>query len=106
MGSHVDTCQVLFLQQVDFVGQGSDNGEFKWGGFFTLCPLELWELTNKRREAGFMILIIEPCPMPSMKRCFQVKFMNAGTRTGLETHAPNNLSVSGTRLIFQEVVLK
>jgi hypothetical protein len=50
-------------------GQGGDDGELKWGAFFTPSSLELRESTNERREAGFMILTIEPCPTPSMKRC-------------------------------------
>jgi hypothetical protein len=54
-----------------------------------------------------MILTIEPCPVPSMKRCFQGKFKKAGMWPSLETNTPDNLSVGGTQLIFQEeLVLK
>jgi hypothetical protein len=52
-----------------------------------------------------MILTIEPCPMPSTKRCFQGKFMKSGTRAVLKTHALDNLSISGTRMIFQEEII-
>jgi hypothetical protein len=107
MGGHTDSYQALFLQEVDFVGQGGDDGEFEWGRFFTPSHLELRESTNERRKAGFMILIIEPYPMPSTKRFFQGKVKKASMRTGLKTHTHNIFSVSGTRLIFQEkVVLK
>jgi hypothetical protein len=61
-------------------------------------------LANERREVGFMILTIEPCPVPSVKGGFQVKFQNTSTGAGLKTHAPNNLSVGGTWLVFQEEI--
>jgi hypothetical protein len=70
MGGHADSCQALFRQEANFVGQGGDDGEFEWVGFFTPSPLELGESTNKMREARFMIITIEPCPMPSTRRCF------------------------------------
>jgi hypothetical protein len=62
------------------------------------------ELAHEGREAGFMILAIEPCLMPSSKRSFQGKIEEAITRAGLETYAPNNLLVGKTQLVFQEEV--
>jgi hypothetical protein len=43
--------------------------------------------------------------MPSLERSFQRKVEEASARVGLKTYSPNNLSVSGTRLIFQEKVI-
>jgi hypothetical protein len=51
-----------------------------------------------------VVLTIE-VPMPSPKRSFHGKLKKADTKTGLKTHTPNNLSVSGTRLIFQEKII-
>jgi hypothetical protein len=45
--------------------------------------------------------------VPSPKGSLHQKVKEAGMRTGLETHAPDNLAVSDTWLVFQEkVVLK
>jgi hypothetical protein len=65
--------------------------------------------TSQQRggEAEFMVFTIEPCHMPSPKQSFHGKVKEADARAGLKTHTSNNLSVSGTRLIFQEdIVLK
>jgi hypothetical protein len=43
--------------------------------------------------------------VPSLKRCFWRKVEEANTRAGLETYAPNNLSIGGTQLIPQEEVV-
>jgi hypothetical protein len=81
-------------------------GEFEWGRFFTPCPLEFGESANKRREAGFMVFTVEPCFVPSMKRCLHGEFKEARARAGLKAHTPNNLGVSSTWLIFQEVIFE
>jgi hypothetical protein len=100
MSGHVDSCQNLFLQDVDLVGQGSHLRDFKWSRLFTPCSLELGESANKGREAGLMVFTIKSCPIPSPQRYFHRKIKEASTRAGLKTYAPNNLSVSGTRLIL------
>jgi hypothetical protein len=80
-------------------------GEFEWSWLFTPSSLELGESTNKRREARFMVLAIESCPMPSPQGSFQGKVQNIGARVGLKTYAPNDFSVCGTRLILQEELI-
>jgi hypothetical protein len=60
-------------------------------------------LTHKGREARFMSL--EPCPVPSPKRSLHRKIKEARARSGLKTHTPNDLTVSDTRLIFQEKLI-
>jgi hypothetical protein len=80
-------------------------GEFKRSRLFTPGPLKFRELAYERREAGFMVLVEEPCPVPSTKGSLHRKVKEAGTRADLETHGPNNLAVSGARLIFQEKVV-
>jgi hypothetical protein len=74
-------------------------GEFKRSRIFTPQPLKFRESSYKRREAGFVVLILEPCPMPSLKGSLHRKVKDADARAGLESHAPD---VSGTRLVFQE----
>jgi hypothetical protein len=80
-------------------------GEFKRSRLFTPGPLKFRESDYKRREAGFVVLTVEPCPVPSRKGGLHRKVKKADARVGLETHAPDNLAVSGTRLIFQEKVV-
>jgi hypothetical protein len=80
-------------------------GEFKRGRFFTPRPLKFKEPGYKRREAGFMVLAVEPCPVPSPKGSLHQEVNEASVRAGLETHAPDNLAVSGTQLGFQEKVI-
>jgi hypothetical protein len=52
-----------------------------------------------------MVFIVEPCPVPSLKRSLHRQIKEAGERVGLKTHTPNNHMVGGTRLIFQEKVI-
>jgi hypothetical protein len=105
MGGHTDSSQAAHFQEINFVGQGHAMGEFKRSRFFTPSPLKFRESTHKRREAGFMVLTIEPRTVPSSKGSLHRKVKEAGARAGLETHTPDNLAVSGTRLIFQEKVI-
>jgi hypothetical protein len=98
MGGHVESGQAALFQEIDFIGQCHDRGEFERGRFFTPSPLEF-------RESMFMILTAEPCLMPSSKRSLHRKIKEASARVGLKTHTPDDLMVSGTRLIFQEKVI-
>jgi hypothetical protein len=70
MGVHVDSRQAFLLQEIDLVSQGSDLGELEWSRFFAPSSLELGESAYKWREAGLMVLTMEPCPVPSLKRGF------------------------------------
>jgi hypothetical protein len=76
-----------------------------WSQFFAPSVVKLRESAHEGREAGFMFLAIEPCPVPSSKRSFQGKIEEASTRAGLETYAPNNLLVGGTQLVLEEEVV-
>jgi hypothetical protein len=106
MGGHTDSSQAVLFQEINFVGQGHDKGEFKRGRFFTPRPLKFREATYERREAGFMVLVVEPRPVPSLKGSLHGKVKEAGVKAGLETHALGNLAVSSTRLVFKNVILE
>jgi hypothetical protein len=80
-------------------------GDLKWSRLFAPSSLELGEPAYEWREASFMVLAIEPCHMPSLKRGFHEKIKEASTRVSLKTYAPNDLSVGGTRLILQEEII-
>jgi hypothetical protein len=67
--------------------------------------LELGESAYKGREARFMVLAIKSDPMPSLERSLQREVEEACTRAGLKTYTPNNLLVSGARLVFQEKIV-
>jgi hypothetical protein len=49
-------------------------GKLEWSQLFAPSVIELGESAHEGREVGFMILAIEPCPVPSPKRSFQGKF--------------------------------
>jgi hypothetical protein len=102
VGGHADCSQATLFQEINLVGQSHDMGEFKRGRFFTPRPLKFREPTYKRREVGFMVLTVEPCHVPSPKGSLHQKVKEASARVGLETHAPDNLTVSVTWLVFQE----
>jgi hypothetical protein len=79
--------------------------EFKRNRFFIPRPLKFRESTYERRETGFMVLVVEPHHVPSPKGSLHGKVKEACMRAGLETHAPNNIAVSSTRLVLQEEVI-
>jgi hypothetical protein len=67
MSGHTNSCQAALFQEISLVGQGNNLREFKRSGFFTPSPLEFRKSINKGGEAGFMVLIVEPCPVTSPK---------------------------------------
>jgi hypothetical protein len=67
--------------------------------------LKFRESAYERREAGFMVLAVEPCHVPSLKGSFHRKVKEASVRVGLETHSSDNLAVSDAQLVFQEKVI-
>jgi hypothetical protein len=75
-------------------------GELEWSQLFAPSSLELGELAYERREAGFMVLAIDPFLVPSQKRGFQGNVEEASARVSLKTYAPNDLLVGGTQLIL------
>jgi hypothetical protein len=70
-----------------------------------LGSLVFRESANKSGEAGFMVLVIEPSLMLSLKRSLHWEFQEAATRASLKTHTPNNLVVFSARLVFQEEII-
>jgi hypothetical protein len=49
-----------------------------------------------------MVLAMKLGPIPSPERSLHRKVEEASTRAALKTYTSNNLTVSGTRLVFQE----
>jgi hypothetical protein len=105
VGGHTDSSQAALFQEINLVGQGRDMGEFTRGRFFIPRPLEFKESAYKRREAGFMALVVEPRPVPSLTGSLHQKVKEAGVRAGLETYASDSLVISGTWLVFHEKVI-
>jgi hypothetical protein len=99
MGGYTYSYHAMLLQGIDLVGQSSDVREFNRSRLFAPCPLVFRESAYEGREAGFMVLTIELGLVPSLKRSLHWEFKNATSRVSLETHTPDNLLVSGTRLI-------
>jgi hypothetical protein len=81
------------------------GGGLKRSRLFTPRPQKFKELTYERREAGFMVLRVEPCHVPSPEGSLHWKVKEADVGVGLETHVPDNLAVSSARLILQEKVV-
>jgi hypothetical protein len=102
MGGYTDSYQVTLHQGIDLVGQSSDVREFNRSWLFDPGPLVFRESAYEGRDVGFMVLTIEPAPVPSSKKSLHWEFEKDASRASLETHTPDNLSVSGTRLIFWE----
>jgi hypothetical protein len=75
---------------------------FKRSRFFTPRPLKFRESANKRWEAGFMVFVVEPCFVPSLKRSLHRKVKEADTRAGLETHAPITLRLATLGWYFKK----
>jgi hypothetical protein len=63
-------------------------GELEWSRLFAPSSLELREPAYEQGEARFMVLTIEPCPVPSSRRGFQGKIKEAGARVSLKTYTP------------------
>jgi hypothetical protein len=100
MGGYTDSYQPALLQGIYLAGQSGDVREFDRSRIFGPSPLVLGESTYEGGEAGFMVLTIEPSPVPPSKKILHWEVKKAALRASLETHTPDNLSVSGTRLIF------
>jgi hypothetical protein len=83
MGSHTHTCQALLFQEVDPVDQGHHLRSFERSRLFTPSSLELGESAYEGGEAGLMVLVVEPSPMPSPEGIFQRKIQKTGTRVSL-----------------------
>ncbi len=82
-------------------------GEFDRCRFFNPSPMIFRESAHKSREARFMVLVVKPCPMPSLERSLHRKVKEATQRASLENNASNNLSVIVAWFVFQkEVILK
>jgi hypothetical protein len=67
--------------------------------------LEFGKSANEGREADHGFRNRTKSRAIPVERCFHGKIKEADARAGLKTHAPNNLSVSGTRLILQEEII-
>jgi hypothetical protein len=83
MGGHTHACQALLFQEVDPVNLGHHLRSFEWSRLFTPGSMELGDSAYVGGEAGFMVLIVEPCPMPSSEGIFQRKIQKSGTRACL-----------------------
>jgi hypothetical protein len=79
VGDHTDSSQAALCQEVNLVSQGYDMGEFKRSRLFTLGPLKFRESTYERREAGFVVLTVEPHPVSSLKGSLHREVKEAGT---------------------------
>jgi hypothetical protein len=105
VGFHTNSNQATLLQEVNLVGQGRDMGEFERSRFFTPWPLKFRESANERGEARLMVLVVEPCHVPSLKGSLHWEVKEADARAGLETHTSDNLAVSGAWLVFEEKII-
>jgi hypothetical protein len=93
------------FQEVDLVNQGNHLRCFERGRLFTPSSIELRKLAYEGREAGFMVLTVEPCSVPSSERIFQGEIKKTSTRAGLKAYASYNFSICCARLVFQEEVV-
>jgi hypothetical protein len=83
MDGHAHAYHAFLFQEIDLIDQGGHLRSFKWSRVFTPSPLELGESSHKGGEAGFMVLAVEPCSMPTPKRILQGKVEETSTRLSL-----------------------
>jgi hypothetical protein len=83
MGGYAHACQAFLFQEADLVNQGIHLRCFEQSRLFTPSSLELEESAYEGGEAGFMVLAVEPCSVPSPKRIFQGKIKKTSTRVSL-----------------------
>jgi hypothetical protein len=83
MGSHAHTCQAFLLQEVDLVDQGSHLRSFERSRLLTPGSMELKELAYEGRDAGFVVLTVEPCSTSFPERIFQGEIKETSTRASL-----------------------
>jgi hypothetical protein len=83
MGGYIHACQALLFQEVDLVHQGSHLRSFEHCRLFTLGSLELRQSAYKAGEAGFMVLAVKACSVPSSEGIFQGKIRKTSTRLSL-----------------------
>jgi hypothetical protein len=102
VGDHTDSSQATLFQEINLVDQSHDVGEIKRGRFFTPWPLKFREPAYKRREARFMVLAVEPHPVPSPKVSLHRKVEEADARVNLETHAPITLRLMALSWYFKK----
>jgi hypothetical protein len=100
IGRHAHACQAFLFQELDLINQGSLLRSFEQGRLLTPSSLELRKSAYKGRKAGFMVLTVKPCSVPSPNRFFQGQIKKASTRVGLKTYTTYNFSVGCTWLVF------
>jgi hypothetical protein len=83
MGSHTHACQALLFQEVDPVDEGHHLRSFERSRLLTPSSLELEESAYEGGEPGFMVLIVEPSPMPSLEGIFQRRIHKTSMRVSL-----------------------
>jgi hypothetical protein len=59
-------------------------------------------VADKRGKTGVMIFAVKPLLMPSLEGIFQREVEEVTMWAGLNTNTTYNLSLSGSRLVFQE----
>jgi hypothetical protein len=102
MGVHAHTYQAFLFQEINLIDQGGHLWSFEWSGLFTPSPLELRESSHEGRETRFMVLIVEPCSVPSSEGILQGKVEETSTRSSLLTYTAYDFLICGARLVFQE----
>jgi hypothetical protein len=70
MGGHAHTGHTFFIQKIDFVDQSYHLRGFKRSRLFAPRPMEFGESADKGGEAGFVVFVTEPCPVPSPEKRF------------------------------------
>jgi hypothetical protein len=105
MGGHAHAYQAFLFQEINLIDQGGHLWSFEWSGLFTPSPLELRESSHEGRETRFMVLIVEPCSMPSSEGILQGKVEETSTRLSLLTYTAYDFLICGARLVFQEKII-
>jgi hypothetical protein len=63
------------------------------------------EASDERGKTGLMIFAVKPLLMPSLEGRFRREVEEVTMRAGLNTDTTYNISLSGSRLVFQEKIV-
>jgi hypothetical protein len=80
--------KLFYFKKLILLVRAATWGELEWSLFLTSSSLELRELAYKLREDRLVVLVIEPCPITSLKRGFEREVEEANTRVSLNSHSP------------------
>jgi ribosome-associated protein YbcJ (S4-like RNA binding protein) len=105
VGDHTDYRQTKSLELTDLVVECLDDGCPCPGRLLNPRVIVLGVSANKGRQAGLVVLTIEPLGVPALERGFQRKGQETPVGLSLNADSAHHLVVGGAQLVLQEKVV-